>query len=103
MTTPRISTLESNLEGRFYDAVRRILHGRAFKMVPTEKGMPDRLVLLPGGIIEIVELKADDGELSPKQRHWHSRAAMLGTVVTVIRGAAGLREWVAQRLADQNN
>lgn len=71
-------------------------------MIPVEKGAPDRLVLLPGGWIELVELKTDTGVISPKQRHWHSRAAMLGTVVYVIVGEAGLAEWVSARLARNN-
>lgn len=90
--TPR---LESKLEEKFTLLVRRDLHGRTMKMIPVEKGAPDRLVLLPGGRIELVELKTDTGVVSPKQKLWHERARMLGVEVAVVRGEAGLLEWVA--------
>lgn len=96
MTT---TTLENRLEEKFYDAVRKTLKGRAFKLAPIVKGTPDRMVLLPGGIIELVELKKDDGVVSPMQKLWHHRAALLGTVVTVIYGEAGIQAWVAGHLA----
>ncbi len=95
--TPTPATLERHLETKFYNAVRKTLGGRAFKLAPIIKGTPDRMVLLPGGIIELVELKTDTGVISPKQRLWHSQAAMLGTTVTVVVGEAGLRDWVALR------
>jgi hypothetical protein len=96
MTTQR--KLESTLETKFYNAVRSVLGGKSFKFAPTTKGNPDRVVLLPGGIIELVELKRE-GELpSPKQRHWHAQAAMLGVKVAIVTGEAGLRAWVAQHL-----
>lgn len=101
MTNETRSVLEAKLETKFYDAVRKTLRGRAFKLAAIIKGTPDRLVLLPGGRIELVELKTDTGVVSPKQRHWHSQAALLGTKVHVIVGEAGLREWVALRLAEQ--
>lgn len=102
MTVTRTTTkaeLESKLEGKFYTAVRKTLGGRAYKFAALVKGNPDRIVLLPGGWIELVELKSDTGSLSPKQRHWHSQAAELGTIVTVITGEVGLAEWVAARQA----
>ena len=90
------SQLESALERRFYTAVRR-LGGRVIKLAPIEKGTPDRLVMLPGGRLELVELKTDTGRLSPKQKLWHSRAAELDVHVTVIYGARGIASWVADR------
>jgi hypothetical protein len=94
--------LESKLEEKFTLAVRKILGGRTMKMVPTEKGAPDRLVLLPDGKIELVELKTDTGVVSPRQRLWHSRAALLGTTVHVVRGEAGVLAWVESRRNTNN-
>lgn len=100
MTTTRSTkqaVLESKLEEKFTLLVRKLLRGRTMKLIPVEKGAPDRMVLLPGGKIELVELKTDTGRVSPKQRLWHDRAAMLGTRVHVIVGEAGVLEWVSSR------
>lgn len=92
--------LESALERTFRRLVRVVLRGRVEKLAPTTKGMPDRLVLLPGGRIFLVELKTDTGDTSPAQRVWHSRAADLGTQVYVLRGLADVQAWVnAQQVA----
>lgn len=74
----------------------RELGGLSFKLAPTHVGMPDRLVLLPGGVLHLVEVKADDGRLDPAQRLWHKRAADLGVVVIVVRGAAEARNFLAE-------
>lgn len=85
---------EATLEDKFRLAVRR-LGGRTHKMMPATKGMPDRLVLLPGGRIYLVELKTETGSVSPRQRLWHEQAAEVGTLVHVIYGQAGVADWVA--------
>lgn len=100
--TTNTRTLENRLETKFYDAVRKILGGKAFKFAPLVVGNPDRLVILPGGVLELVELKRDGEVPSPKQRHWHAQAAMLGTKVVVVTGEAGIRAWVAQHLERMN-
>lgn len=87
--------LESELEQLFRRLVRTRLGGRLYKLAPTDVGMPDRLVLLPGGRVYLVELKTETGTVSPKQRLWHSQAAALGTKVTVLWGRAGIEAWVA--------
>lgn len=91
-------TLESALEAYFHAQVRRRLLGRAVKVAPIDKGTPDRLVLLPGGRLYLVELKRERGKVAPLQRIWHERAAQLGTLVHVVAGRAGIDAWVAQRL-----
>ena len=50
--------------------------------------MPDRLVLLPGGRVYLVELKTDTGEVRPAQKVWHDKAATRGTLVVILRGLA---------------
>jgi len=97
MTPSHHRTAESALEKKFHRAVRRDLGGRVFKLAPTVKGMPDRLVLLPGGEVHLVELKAADGTVSPAQRVWHDRAAALGTRVVVLYGWQDILGWLRQR------
>ena len=65
--------LEETVESFLVKRVR-LLGGQTIKLAPMEKGIPDRLVMLPGGFLALVELKAPDGVLSPKQKHWHAKA-----------------------------
>jgi len=88
--------LETALEQLFFRLVRES-GGLAIKLMPTHAGMPDRLVLWPHGRTTLVELKQDDGTVSQVQKLRHSRAAELGHPVTVLRGAAQVRAWVAEQ------
>lgn len=84
---------ERDLEGLF----RRLCTAAGAiteKLVATRAGMPDRLVLAPGGRVYLVELKTDAGDLRPVQKVWHARAAAIGHPVVVLHGAAEIREWV---------
>ena len=89
-------TTENYLEAVFANLVRR-MGGVTEKLAPVRRGVPDRLVLLPGGRVELVELKTLSGSLSALQSLWHERAALLGTQVTVLRGQAAIEEWARQR------
>lgn len=83
---------ESAVEAVFARRVRE-LGGLSFKFAPVHAGNPDRLVLLPDGVVALVEIKADDGALRPDQLLWHRRAARLGTQVYVVTGAEEARSW----------
>jgi hypothetical protein len=89
--------LESSLEKSFHGRIRA-MGGESYKLNPSgAAGLPDRLVLLPGGRLYLVELKADTGALRPVQRVWHERAAELGTTVVVLKGADEIAAWLAAR------
>ena len=65
--------------------------GEAFKWVsPGNDGVPDRIVMLPGGRLIFVELKADRGRLEPIQKVQIRRIEKLGQEVRVVRGMDGL-------------
>ena len=67
------------------------LGGRAYKFVsPGNVGVPDRMIVLPGGRIIFVELKTDQGTLSPMQRHQIRQLQQLGATVWVVRGMQGV-------------
>jgi hypothetical protein len=83
---------EAQLETLFRKRVEA-LGGKAFKIAPTHVGIPDRMVLLPGGRIELVELKTETGKLSAAQIIWHERAYALGTTVTVLYGERDILQW----------
>lgn len=60
------------------------LGGVALKFTsPGYVGVPDRLLLLPGGKILFVELKAPHGVLSERQKRTHDRFRSLGFTVYV--------------------
>ena len=84
---------ERDLHSRLRLGVRR-LGGRLDKLAPTSKGIPDALVLLPGGRAVLVELKETTGRISPAQRLYHEQAARLGTTVVVLRGAGEIDAWI---------
>ena len=84
--------LESAVEAIFARRVRE-LGGRSYKFVPQDVGNPDRIVLLPGGIVCFAEIKAHGGRLHAAQALWHRRAAALGTRVYIVTGAAEARRW----------
>ena len=55
------------------------------KFVPDGKvGMPDRIVLLPGGYVHWVELKTDNGRLEEIQKLQHRKLELQGHRVSVI-------------------
>ena len=71
--------------------------GEAFKFVsPGNDGVPDRLVLLPGGKIYFVELKTERGQLRPTQKVQLVRLSALGQQVYVLHGAAEVESWLDQ-------
>ena len=85
---------EAELDRYFTNCVRRDLSGAAIKLAPTVAGVPDRLVILPGGRILLVELKTAKGKLSEIQTRWHAAAAVLGVVVDVVVGLDGVDAWI---------
>lgn len=87
------SHLESDLEGFFRRRVR-LLGGQTYKLAPTEAGMPDRLVLWPGGYMFLVELKAEGGTLAPIQLAWHAKARRAGIVVYTLHGRQEVLDWL---------
>ena len=60
---------EKQLEKQFTQAVSKA-GGKAYKFVsPTTAGMPDRLVIFPGGKVGFIELKAPGQKARPLQVH----------------------------------
>ena len=77
---------ESDIERRLVQGVKK-LGGKAYKFVsPGNVGVPDRLVVLPGGVVLFVELKAPGGRLSPNQRLQMTELTGLGAHVFVLWG-----------------
>lgn len=87
------SAREAALEAYFSKRVR-LAGGLTFKLAPTTRGIPDRLVLLPCGKVFLVELKTHVGHLSAVQKLWHERAAEVGMHVDVIYGREQIDRWI---------
>lgn len=78
--------LEKQIEQKLIRMVKQ-QGGLALKFVsPSYAGMPDRLVLLPDGIIVFVELKAPGKKPRPLQLARHRLLRSLGFPVYVING-----------------
>lgn len=75
---------EKTIEQKLVDAVRNA-GGYALKFVsPGLAGVPDRIVLLPGGRLFFVELKAPGQKPRPVQRHRMETLRSLGFDVVVL-------------------
>lgn len=69
---------ESQLERKFRLAVEAV-GGKAPKWTsPGNRGVPDRVVVLPGGRTVYVELKSPGEPLTPLQRKWKKTLEQLG-------------------------
>jgi hypothetical protein len=84
---------EAKLALEFTRRVRQA-GGMAIQLMPTQAGVPDRLVLHEGRMY-LVELKTESGRLRPDQVVWHRRAAKRGTTVIVLRGREEVLRWVS--------
>lgn len=86
--------LEADLETLFSRAVARA-GGITEKLAPTRAGVPDRLVLMPGGHIYLVELKTSTGPVRDIQKVWHERARRrCGVEVIILRGQKEIETWI---------
>ncbi len=80
-----MTQLEKDIEKKLCLMVER--HGGlCLKWVcPGWSGVPDRIVLLPGGRIMFIELKRPKGgKLSAMQKWWHKKLRILGFDVWVV-------------------
>lgn len=81
---------ERDVEARLVRGVRK-LGGRCWKWVsPGRNGVPDRIVLLPYGVVAFVELKDDEGVVSKMQDLTIREIRGLGHEAFVVRGADGV-------------
>lgn len=95
MITLADKRLESALEEYFMKQIRLRTGGIAVKLMPTQRGIPDRLVILPPGELFLVELKTVKGHVSEIQRFWHAKLAHLGVEVHTLYGKAEIDPWIS--------
>ncbi|GEO27043.1 nuclease [Alicyclobacillus acidoterrestris] len=87
---------ESSLERRLVREVERI-GGKAPKWVsPGNRGVPDRIVILPEGQTVYVEMKAPGKQLDPLQVRWAKILKRMGHRVYKIDSDEGIDQFIAE-------
>lgn len=89
---------ERRVEQEFTRQVKG-LGGWAVKILPSIRGLPDRMALLPGGRIYFVELKSPTGTAQVHQTIVHARLEKLGFPVTILKSIDEVTAW-AEALAE---
>lgn len=86
---------ESQIERRLVQGVKA-MGGKAYKFTsPGNAGVPDRIVVLPGGAVLFAELKAEGGRLSPCQRLQIKELRRIGAEVYEVWGADGVAQFLS--------
>ena len=80
------SLRENTIEAALVDEVKRRGGFCPKFTTPGSNGVPDRMVLLPGGRIGFVEVKATGEKPRPLQVHRHKQLRRLGFKVYVLDG-----------------
>lgn len=88
---------EKHIEYKLRDKVKA-LGGLALKLIASGfTGLPDRLVLMPGGYVYFVELKnGNRGVLSARQLVVHKILERLGFKVWIVKDEETLQEFLNQ-------
>lgn len=85
---------ERDIEVLLRDGVKQ-LGGKAYKWVsPGNAGVPDRIVILPGGKVIFVELKQENGRLTHLQKAQQEQLARLKIPVATLYGIADVRRFL---------
>ena len=91
---------EREIERRLCEMVRK-RGGLAYKFLSMENGVPDRIFILPGGIVWFVELKTKKGRLSKIQKCQISRLKDNGANIRVIYGYDDAAAFIEEVFGDE--
>ena len=87
---------ESGIESWLNERMKE-LSGISYKFVsPGNPGVPDRIYILPGGVVYFVELKTETGRLASIQKWQGERICRMGCRYRVIRGMDEARDFVKE-------
>jgi len=90
---------ESRLERRFKNEVEK-RGGKALKFVsPGMRGVPDRIILLPGARVVFVETKAPGKPLEPLQRKRKAELEAIGFKVYKIDSLMDVDNFVSEEFS----
>ena len=91
---------EKDIERFLVNEVKK-MGGTAYKFVsPGNDGVPDRIIIIPGGGIIFVELKSETGRLSALQTRQIKRINSLGQQAIVLKGMDEARRFVVALRAE---
>lgn len=86
--------MEAKLEAKLKRKVEA-LGGQCWKWISGQRGVPDRIIFMPGGFIYFVETKwGKNKEPSPQQKLIHKILARLGIKVYVIITEEQLNDFI---------
>ena len=89
-----IGMKERDIEALLRDGVKQ-LGGKAYKWVsPGNAGVPDRIVILPGGKVIFVELKQENGRLTRLQKVQQETLRGMGAAAVTLRGAEDVKMYL---------
>ena len=92
---------EKRVEALLVSGVKQ-MGGVAYKFVsPGNSGVPDRIILMPGGKIYFVELKREGGQLTNLQKRQITRIQKLDCQVDVLHGLAEVSNFLLRLQKDQ--
>ena len=88
--------LEKQIEAYLVKRVKA-LGGVAYKFTsPAHRGVADRIVCLPGGVVWFIELKTEGGRLSPLQKVFADEMARLEQNYTCLWSKEDVDTWIQQ-------
>lgn len=85
---------EAKIEAYLKEQVKKN-GGIAFKFVsPSNRGVSDRIVMIPGGVTVYVEVKDGNKDLSPLQKLFRRDALALGQRHEVVRSKEDVNDFI---------
>lgn len=88
---------EKQIEEKLRQAIKA-MGGIAYKFTsPGNIGVPDRIILLPGGRVWFVELKTDTGRMTANQERQTQRILETGANACTLYGMDGVNAFLAER------
>lgn len=91
---------EKQIEEKLSQAIKA-MGGIAYKFIsPGNIGVPDRVVIFPGGGVWFVELKTDIGRLTPNQERQIQRIRKAGCNACALYGIDEVHAFLAARQAE---
>ena len=86
--------LEKEIESYLVAQVK-VKGGRAYKFTsPAHRGVSDRIVVLPNGVVWFVELKTETGRLSPLQDAFRREINGMGGNYICLYGKKDVEQWL---------
>ena len=91
---------ESMIEAKLVKGIQRA-GGLCYKFTsPGNPGVPDRVIILPGGRVVFAELKTEVGRLSSIQRWQTGELRARGAEVRVLKGMEQVQAFLEEVTAD---